>query len=51
VDSPTERRAPLSSTLLASLEMARGGIVRLQQEEAFGPILVRRGNADIDPGL
>jgi segregation and condensation protein A len=51
IDSPTERRAALSSTLLASLEMARGGIVRLRQEEAFGPILVRRGNADIDSGV
>jgi segregation and condensation protein A len=48
MDSPTERRAALSSTLLASLEMARGGTVRLRQEEAFGPILVRRGNAERD---
>jgi segregation and condensation protein A len=43
MDSPTERRAALASTLLASLEMARGGLVRLRQEEDFGPILVRRG--------
>jgi segregation and condensation protein A len=50
IDSPTERRAALSSTLLASLEMARGGGVRLRQEEAFGPILVRRGNAEVDQG-
>jgi segregation and condensation protein A len=50
MDSPTERRAALSSTLLASLEMARGGTVRLRQEEAFGPILVRRGNADVGSG-
>ena len=48
MDSPTERRAALSSTLLASLEMARGGEVRLRQEEAFGPILLRRGSGDID---
>jgi segregation and condensation protein A len=48
LDSPTERRAALSSTLLASLEMARGGTVRLRQDEAFGPILVRRGSGDID---
>ncbi|HEY8288953.1 MAG TPA: ScpA family protein [Acetobacteraceae bacterium] len=40
----TERRAALSSILLAGLEMARGGAVRLRQEEPFGPILVRRGN-------
>ena len=48
VDSPTERRAALSSTLLAGLEMARGGAVRLRQEQAFGPILVRCGNAEVD---
>ncbi len=48
MDSPTERRAALSSTLLASLEMARGGAVRLRQEDAFGPILVRRGSAEPD---
>jgi segregation and condensation protein A len=48
LDSTTERRAAMSSTLLASLEMARGGTVRLRQEEAFGPILVRRASADVD---
>jgi segregation and condensation protein A len=48
LDGPTERRAALSSTLLASLEMARDGSVRLRQEEAFGPILVRRGNAVVN---
>jgi len=37
-----ERRAALASTLLASLELARGGTARLRQERAFGPILVRR---------
>ena len=50
MDSPTERRAALSSTLLAGLEMARGGTIRLRQEEAFGPILVRRGNGSVDQG-
>lgn len=40
---PLERRAALASTLLAGLEMARGGALRLRQEQAFGPILVRRG--------
>ena len=39
--SPTERRAALSSTLLAGLELARDGAVRLRQDEAFGPILLR----------
>ena len=39
---PLERRAALASTLLAGLEMARGGAVRLRQEHDFGPILVRR---------
>jgi segregation and condensation protein A len=42
---PLQRRAALSSTLLAGLELARGGAVQLQQERAFGPILVRRGGA------
>jgi segregation and condensation protein A len=40
---PLERRAALASTLLAGLEMARSGTIRLRQEEAFGPILVRGG--------
>ncbi len=46
--SPTERRAALSSTLLAGLEMARGGALKLRQEEAFGPILVHRGDGGVD---
>jgi segregation and condensation protein A len=37
-----ERRAALASTLIASLEMARGGAVELRQERAFGPIMLRR---------
>jgi segregation and condensation protein A len=45
---PIERRAALSSTLLASLEMARGGAVRLLQQQAFGPILVRRHDAGME---
>jgi segregation and condensation protein A len=47
---PMERRAALASTLLAGLEMARGGIVRLRQEEAFGPILVRRAPTGVEEG-
>lgn len=47
---PTERRAALASTLLASLEMARGGAVRLQQDEQFGPILVRRRQEGVKEG-
>jgi segregation and condensation protein A len=47
---PTERRAALASTLLAGLEMARGGAVSLRQDEAFGPILVRRGEAAVEEG-
>jgi segregation and condensation protein A len=38
---PLERRAALASTLVAGLEMARGGALRLRQEHAFGPILVQ----------
>ena len=33
-------RAAVASTLLASLEMARGGAVRLRQNAPFAPILV-----------
>ncbi len=40
---PTERRAALASTLLASLEMARDGALRVRQEQPFGPILLSRG--------
>jgi len=36
------RRAALAGTLLAGLELARGGVVELRQEEAFGDILLRR---------
>ena len=46
---PTERRAALTSTLLAGLEMARDGVVRLRQDEAFGPILVRPGGEEDQP--
>jgi segregation and condensation protein A len=41
-DGPLEHRAALSSTLIAGLELARGGQLHLRQEEAFGPILVGR---------
>ena len=44
--SALERRAALASTLLAGLELARGGALRLRQEAAFGPILVRREEND-----
>jgi segregation and condensation protein A len=39
---PVEQRAALASTLIAALETARGGAIELQQDRAFGPILVRR---------
>ncbi len=47
---PLERRAAFASTLLAGLEMARGGAVRLRQEHAFGPILVRRAAGGVEEG-
>jgi len=43
---PLERRAATASTLMAGLEMARGGTIRLRQEAAFGPILLRRTEPD-----
>jgi segregation and condensation protein A len=47
---PLERRAALASTLLAGLELARGGMVRLRQEHEFGPILVRRASGGVEEG-
>ncbi len=38
--SPLARKAALASTLLAGLEMARDGGLRLRQDQAFGPILL-----------
>lgn len=46
--SPIERRAALTSTLLAGLEMARDGHAVLHQDQDFGPILIR-GNASVEP--
>jgi len=48
--SPTERRAALASTLLAGLEMARDGTIRLRQDDLFGPILVRGGGDGVEDG-
>lgn len=41
------RRAALSATLVASLEMARGGAVSLRQDQVFGPILLKAGAREI----
>jgi segregation and condensation protein A len=38
--SGQERKAAIASTLIASLEMAKGGAVRLRQDAPFAPILV-----------
>jgi segregation and condensation protein A len=35
------RRAAISATLIAGLEMAKGGSLQLRQEQIFGPILLR----------
>jgi segregation and condensation protein A len=48
IGTPLERRGALASTLIAGLELARGGALRLRQEEAFGPILVRRGPPGVE---
>ncbi len=45
--SPLERRAALASTLLAGLELARDGTLRLRQESAFAPILVRQEGSHV----
>ncbi len=38
---PLARRAATASTLLAGLELARDGRMRLRQDQPFGPILLR----------
>lgn len=43
-DAALRRRAGVASTLLAGLELARGGEVLLRQDAAFGPILLRRAD-------
>jgi len=43
-----ERRAALSATLVAGLEMARGGLLVMRQEQNFGPIRVRKGEDERD---
>jgi segregation and condensation protein A len=45
-----ERRAALASTLVASLEMARDGGLRLRQERPFGPVLVGRPDGVVGGG-
>jgi segregation and condensation protein A len=47
--TPLERRAAMASTLVAGLEMARFGTLRLRQEEQFGPILLRRAEPASGP--
>jgi segregation and condensation protein A len=42
---PVEQRAALAATLIAGLELARGGGLELRQESAFGPILLRKASA------
>ncbi len=44
-DAGLRRRAGVASTLLAGLELAREGAVLLRQDDAFGPILLRRADA------
>jgi segregation and condensation protein A len=46
--TPLERRGALASTLIATLEMARSGTMRLRQDTAFGPILLRGTGGDRD---
>ncbi len=41
--TPLQRRAAVASTLIAGLELARGGTVQLRQEHDFGPILLGPG--------
>lgn len=44
--TPLERRAALASGLIAMLEEARGGGLELRQDEAFGPLMIRRARQE-----
>ncbi len=44
--SGPEHRAAVASTLIASLELARGGSLKLRQDEPFGPIMLSPGAAN-----
>ncbi len=46
--SGQERAAAVASTLIASLELAKGGTLRLRQDSPFAPILLASGQA---PGI
>ncbi len=46
--SGRERNAAIASTLIASLEMARGGGLVLRQDSAFSPIMVALGELEIE---
>ena len=48
-DDPVARRAAVASTLIAGLELARDGRLRLRQQEAFGPILVQATPSGTSP--
>jgi segregation and condensation protein A len=39
-DNPVERRAGIAATLVAGLELARVGAIRLRQDRPFGPIFL-----------
>ncbi len=43
---PLGRRAAVASTLLAGLELARDGRLRMRQDQPFGPILLAGGGHD-----
>lgn len=45
-----QHRAAVASTLLAGLELARGGAIRLRQDVAFGPILLHPVGEASDAG-
>jgi len=48
-DVPLERRSAIASTFAASLEMAKFGEIVLRQDATFGPIYLRRAEANPEP--
>lgn len=43
IATPLQHRAALASALLAGMELARGGLADIRQDQQFGPILLRAG--------
>jgi segregation and condensation protein A len=39
---PMKRRSAVAATFVATLQLAKDGVVQLRQSETFGPLMLRR---------